>query len=368
MGVDRREPNRAADLGAAFTFGSPPRAGADWHVVREDNDPKKHKAHQPARVIGELLAAALSLTLPSYGANVPAISFNHTSCSPKKNDLGDLLAEHRDVLQVSFEHVNHCAFFGNRSGAGDAEFLVCPGTGRGRHGDRGTAEFRAARHKLCARVSCAHAGPAVHAISSLLAFDFLLTNYNRVQAWDGDVRTSNGFVEFVGGGAGPKATRASRLSDTSWSTVLIDNEMCVWSALHAHRPCGGEADRRLSFRDYVATATGGQLNLTHDAALGCPIGPALLSDIRRHGTGDAFVSALVDAMQPARWRCVARLALRTFAPAFSPHNKREVTLRAYLAARFDSLVAGLREWGCALPAGDAARARVYRLHRPPTAP
>ena len=125
--------------------------------------------------------------------------------------------------------------------------------------------------------------------------------------------------------------------------MLIDNE-CVWSTRDAKRRCGGKSDRRLSFRD--STATRGRLKITHDANVGCPIGPALLSDIRRlHGAGDAFASALVDAMQPARWRCVTRLALRTFAPAFDPHNPKEVTLRAYLTTRFDSLVAGRRTAG-----------------------
>ena len=57
-------------------------------------------------------------------------------------------------------------------------------------------------------------------------------------------------------------------------------------------------------------------------------------------------SIIVRAMQPARWRCVTHMALRKFAPAFDAKNPKEVTLRVYLARRFDSLVVGLHEWGC----------------------
>ena len=94
-----------------------------------------------------------------------------------------------------------------------------------------------------------------------------------------------------------------------------------------------------SFRTYVERSAG--YALTADAAIGCPLAPALVADLNRYGSGAAFADAVLSAKRLARSACVQRLWRRTFSSPGCPN------LRGYLAARYDALVVGLRAWGCA---------------------
>ena len=81
--------------------------------------------------------------------------------------------------------------------------------------------------------------------------------------------------------------------------------------------------------------------ITADDHLRCPLAPALVADLNRYGSGAAFADAVLSAKRLARSACVQRLWRRTFSSPGCPN------LRGYLAARYDTLVVGLRAWGCA---------------------
>ena len=74
--------------------------------------------------------------------------------------------------------------------------------------------------------------------------------------------------------------------------------------------------------------------------MGCPLPPALILDLERHGSGAGFARAVASALRPAGFACVQRLWNEKFVDGDCP------ALPAYLAARYDSLMAGVREWGC----------------------
>ena len=65
--------------------------------------------------------------------------------------------------------------------------------------------------------------------------------------------------------------------------------------------------------------------ITADAAIGCPLAPALVADLNRYGSGAAFADAVLSAKRLARSGCVQRLWRRTFSPPGCPN------LRGYLA-------------------------------------
>ena len=93
-----------------------------------------------------------------------------------------------------------------------------------------------------------------------------------------------------------------------------------------------------SFRTYVKRSAG--YAITADAAIGCPLAPALVADLNRYGSGAAFADAVLSAKRLARSGCVLRAA-----PVETHVQPTGLPQSARLPCR--ALVVGLRAWGCA---------------------
>uniref|UniRef100_A0A7S0LND9 Uncharacterized protein n=1 Tax=Coccolithus braarudii TaxID=221442 RepID=A0A7S0LND9_9EUKA len=213
--------------------------------------------------------------------------------------------------------------------------------------------------------------PILRKVATVLIFDYLLWNFNRFRNYkftrtyrEGGVPmydytslhyTRNTFVRLNTTDT-PSSLITFWPADVTSTTApfaFIDNEFGTHAKIgavrisnasrldHRHDVCKAfpsYADHA-SFRSYVQKSAG--YTITADDHLRCPLAPALVADLNRYSSGTAFADAVLSAKRHARSACVQRLWRHSFSSPKCPD------LRGYLKARYDSLVVGLRAWGCA---------------------
>ena len=279
------------------------------------------------RVLGEMLAKAFQTALPSYHQSVPLVEFDSERCDARK-----MRTEVWNVRELSYEGMHHATIFG---GDGKIGWTVC---GRIRpvgvkHPNGTEKSSTTGRH---CNLNQPYTLPLLHNVTGLLVFDYLIWNFNRFK-WDlppiNRHWTKNVFVRL-----GTNATTDPKTHQLAGGPLaFIDNEFSSHSEKLDADMCQTFPGNS-SFGDYVLKAAG--YRITADASLGCPLPAMLRADLHRHGSGVGFADAVLDALGPSGTACTSSLWNMTFSESRCP------ALPTYLAARYDSLVVGLRAWGC----------------------
>ena len=304
---------------------------SNWHTIKEDDA----SGPQPHRVMGELLLAAFKEALPSLHPSVPPIRFDAEAC----NVSGLLQTQQWRVKVVSIESMQHPAFGGDGA---HRQWLLCEAPG---------SDCQLRPLPL----------PDLRKIASLFAVDYLLWNYNRfrfknpakaAKTHRPQRYTQNVFLQLgavAHAAPGPALANGLALLDNEFASHLddlaSDKDLRGWLKLHnqVNHVCKAFPSyaAHASFSAYVWSSAG--YTPTADAATGCPLEPALVADLHRHGSGRAFAASVLSATSTAGSACMQHLWNHTFSSKECP------TLSSYLAARYDSLVVGLQAWGCPMP-------------------
>ena len=313
------------------------------------------------RLLGELLASAFARTLHSYGRSIPDTLIVPTAadgswCVPPPESRRDVAKSHQrgvlltalwPVRKVSPPMAGWCGWDG-----GEQQYWrLCHRT----------------RNESCSLLPCSPLAQA--AFAALLCFDFLLFNINRFKSKYSHAGTSSRDSTDAAGGSGPPGL--NDFDGNSLTLAFIDNEFAAHVPLE---PLGGPVCTE--FPDY--DRSGGLAGFVEDVvrppkrssngefenrkrgtvlAARCPVGPALLGELAAYRRGTDFSAAVVAALGPRR----ALIAQGRWRQLFKEPGCPD--LAAYLAARYDSLMVGLRRWGCELATVDGIPALNAYGHR-----
>jgi len=303
--------------------------------------------------VGELLASAFARTLHSYHRSIPDTLIVPTAadgswCVPPAESRRDVAKSHqRGVLLTaawSLQKVDPpMAGWCGWDGGEQQDWRLC---------DKIRNETG---YESCNLLPCSP--PAQAAFAAILCFDFLIFNTNRFQG-----KRSNGnlFARLDGccphrraaGGNGPPGL--NDFDGNSLTLAFIDNEFAAHVPLE---PLGGpvctefpDYDRSGGFAGFVEDVVRPPKRWSNGAfddrkrgtvlAERCPVGPALLGELAAYRRGTDFSAAVVAALGPRRTLIAQGRWRQLFKEPGCPD------LAAYLAARYDSLMVGLRRWGC----------------------
>ena len=319
------------------------------------------------RAIGEILADALAVVLPHYRSAVPA-----------RRILVDNKVDLEQCASVSRGAANNCY---ERAGV-YVQMVVAKRVSleklRPCVSPTSAMSTRTAAYNMCAPYgsNCVAQPCTSHSLAqmfSLLVFDYMILNRNRFK----ESHTNNLFVwndwEHTSKPLGP-APWAKALpaiwSETS-SVVYIDNqfashvsneELCLYSSA-AGSSAAGATERRAptnsSFSlDRWLSSLSSNLNRKDSAcqAVGscsCPVAPALLAQLYSYPQGKRFVSALRDAMPPARadylrvlWDELFAASNKSTRALANCKAAKSLDFDKFFEIRYDSLLEGLRSWNC----------------------
>ena len=358
-----------------------------WHAVAEDHvqvDTRStmnvtgmlqakgspHRLSASLRLLGELLASAFARTLHSYGRSIPDTLIVPTAadgswCAPPPESRRDVAKSHQrgvlltalwPVRKVSPPMAGWCGWDGGEQ----QDWSLCYPT-RNETG-----------YESCKLLPCSPHAQA--AFAALFCFDFLLFNLNRFK---GKRSYGNLFARLDGccphrraaGDSGPPGL--NDFDGNSLTLAFIDNEFAAHVPLE---PLGGpvctgfpDYDRIGGLAGFVEDvvrppkrSSNGELeNRKRGTVLAarCPVGPALLGELAAYRRGTDFSAAVVAALGPRR----ALIAQGRWRQLFKEPGCPD--LAAYLAARYDSLMVGLRRWGCELATVDGIPALNAYGHR-----